>query len=82
MIEKPSFRQLVNAGIYVINPQLIEQIKTNNYIDMHEFIKETKNREKNVIVYPVHEYWIDIGKPETLNKAYFEWSNSDIPLKN
>ncbi len=82
MIEKPSFRQLVNAGIYVINPQLIEQIKTNNYIDMPEFIKETKNREKNVIVYPVHEYWIDIGKPETLNKAYFEWSNSDIPLKN
>ena len=78
MIEKPSFRQLVNAGVYIINPNLIKQIKTNQYIDMPEFIEGTKNRNKNIIVYPVHEYWIDIGKPESLNKAYFEWSDESL----
>ena len=76
MVEKPSFRQLVNAGIYVINPQLIKQIKQNQYLDMPELIALTKTNDKNVIVYPVHEYWIDIGKPESLNKADFEWNEA------
>ncbi len=73
MIEKPSFRQLVNAGIYVINPSMINLIENNKYLDMPEFISRAKNNKKSVIVYPVHEYWIDIGKPETLDKAVFEW---------
>ena len=24
-----------------------------------------------------HEYWLDIGKPEALNKAYYDWSNKE-----
>ncbi len=76
MIEKPSFRQLVNAGIYVINPSMINLIEDNKYLDMPEFISRAKNNKKSVIVYPVHEYWIDIGKPETLDKAVFEWGET------
>ena len=76
MNEKPSFRQLVNAGIYVINPSMINLIEDNKYLDMPEFISRAKNNKKSVIVYPVHEYWIDIGKPETLDKAVFEWGET------
>ena len=76
MIEKPSFRQLVNAGIYVINPSMINLIEDNKYLDMPEFISRAKNNKYSVIVYPVHEYWIDIGKPETLDKAVFEWGET------
>ena len=39
-----------------------------------------KNK-KNIIVYPVHEYWLDIGKPEALNKAYYDWSNKEKDSK-
>ena len=28
---------------------------------------------KKVILCPIHEYWIDIGRPETLNKAHQSW---------
>ena len=73
MVEKPSFRQLVNTGIYAINPKIIKLIKPNQHIDMPELISLTKKQMKNIIVYPVHEYWIDIGKPESLNQAYYEW---------
>ena len=73
MIEKPSFRQLVNAGIYVINPSILESIRPKKYLDMPDFISFTKKNKNEVIVYPIHEYWIDIGKPETLDKAGFEW---------
>ena len=40
---------------------------------MPEFISLSKKNNKNVIVYPVHEYWIDIGKPEALDRAIYEW---------
>ena len=74
MIEKPSFSQLVNAGIYAVNPSVIKMIKPNQYLDMPELINLNQKNKKNIIVYPVHEYWIDIGKPESLNKADFEWN--------
>ena len=73
MVEKPSFRQLVNAGIYVLSPSIIELVKRNEYLDMPELISRSKEKDKNIIVYPVHEYWLDIGKPEALDKAHFDW---------
>ena len=73
MIEKPSFKHLVNAGIYVVNPSVIDFIKSKKYLDMPELISIIKNQKKKIIVYPVHEYWLDVGKPETLDQAIYEW---------
>ncbi len=73
MVEKPSFRQLINAGIYVINPSIIEFIESNQYLDMPNLISTMNKKGKKIIVYPVHEYWLDVGKPETLNKAIYDW---------
>lgn len=74
MVEKPSFRQLVNAGIYVLKPTSIALVRKEDYLDMPDLIDIAKKRQKKIIVYPMHEYWLDIGKPEALNKAHFEWS--------
>ena len=30
-------------------------------------------RQKKIIVYPMYEYWLDIGKLDNLNKAMMEW---------
>ena len=75
IVEKQTSRQLVNAGIYVINPDILDLIKKDQYLDMPELICLSKNKNKNVIVYPVHEYWLDVGKPDSYNKASFEWQN-------
>tara|TARA_Y100000739_G_C20570468_1_gene447500 strand:+ start:213 stop:1283 length:1071 start_codon:yes stop_codon:yes gene_type:complete len=77
MIEKPSFKQLVNAGIYVLNPSVLELLKNKEYLDMPDLIMLCKEKKENIIVYPVHEYWLDIGKPEALNKAYYDWNLKD-----
>ena len=74
MVEKPSFRQLVNAGIYIVNPKILDLIEDNKYLDMPDFIGYCNESNKRLIVYPVHEYWLDIGKPESLEKAHYEWS--------
>ncbi len=76
MIEKPSYKQLVNAGIYIVNPNVLEIIQKNKYLDMPDLIDNQKSKNKNVLVYPIHEYWIDIGKPDLLNQATFDWSTS------
>ena len=75
MVEKPSFSQLVNAGIYVLNPSIINLFEEKKFLDMPELINISKELKQKIIVYPVHEYWLDIGKPEALNKAYYDWSN-------
>ena len=74
IVEKPSFRQLVNAGIYVVNPKTLDLIEDNKYLDMPDFIDSCNEKNRKLIVYPVHEYWLDIGKPESLEKAHYEWS--------
>ncbi len=74
MVEKPSFRQLVNAGIYVLEPSAIDLVRSGAYLDMPDLIQLSKERKRKIIVYPLHEYWLDIGKPEALDKAHFEWS--------
>ena len=55
--------------IYIINPDIIDFISDNKYIDMPDLISLAMKVKRNIIVYPVHEYWLDIGKPESLNKA-------------
>ena len=74
MVEKPSFKQLVNAGIYVLNPSTIDLVREKDYLDMPDLISISAQQKNKIIVYPLHEYWLDIGKPEALNQAHFEWS--------
>ena len=69
---------MVNAGIYAVNSNVIKMIKPNQYLDMPDLIYLNQKNMKNIIVYPVHEYWIDIGKPESLNKADYEWNELKI----
>ncbi len=82
IIEKPTYSFLVNAGIYLVKPSLLkEYIKENTFLDMPSLIIRVKEKYKNIFAFPIHEYWIDIGKPESLHKAHKEWI-SPKPKKN
>ncbi len=62
--EKPIIRSKINAGIYVLSPKMIDLIRENEYCDMPDlFINGLKNKLE-LRVYPLHESWIDIGRPE------------------
>ncbi len=71
--EKPSYQQLVNAGVYVINPKLLSLLGENEYTDMPTLLDRALKEGQRVSVCPIHEYWIDIGRPETLEQAHQEW---------
>lgn len=44
-------------------------ITEDKHMDMPDFIELVKVSGLKVGVFPVHEYWTDIGMHETLNKA-------------
>lgn len=62
LIEKPTHKYFINAGVYVVSRQLIERVATNQRIDMTDLIENAINNDEFVAMFPVHEYWLDIGK--------------------
>ncbi len=76
--EKPSQRFLCNAGIYVLSCNVLEQIPVNSFYNMTQLIELYTNNQKGVAVFPLHEYWTDIGTPDDLERARKDVINMDI----
>ncbi len=70
--EKPLQKFLVNAGIYVLNQDLLKLIDGTTPIDMPDFLCHKIGVEE-VTVFPIHEYWLDIGQ-----LSEYERANNDI----
>jgi dTDP-glucose pyrophosphorylase len=71
--EKPVHKSFVNAGIYVLNPEMLEFIPNNEFYDMPELFKTLMNEKQEVSVFPLREYWLDIGKMDDYKKADQEY---------
>jgi dTDP-glucose pyrophosphorylase len=69
LAEKPSQRFLCNAGIYAVSPQAFELLPAGGAFNMTDLIDACIAARRAVAVFPVHEYWSDIGTPADLEKA-------------
>lgn len=67
--EKPSHSVFINAGIYVLDPLVIDFIPKDSYYDMPTLFSELVEKNKPAITFPIHEQWIDIGHAENYYKA-------------
>ena len=67
--EKPVVRSNINAGIYVLEPSVIDDIKKDTKFDMPNLFERLKKKDLKTIVYPVHEAWLDVGRPEDYYKV-------------
>ncbi|MGG1291672.1 nucleotidyltransferase family protein [Bacillus smithii] len=72
--EKPTERHFVNAGIYVLNPEVLNYIPENQYFDMPSLFELLIKRQEKTNVFPIREYWLDIGKIPDFEKANLEFS--------
>ncbi|WP_413683850.1 nucleotidyltransferase family protein [Prochlorococcus sp. MIT 1011] len=75
-LEKPTYTKLVNAGIYALNPSILSYLEKNTKIDMPDLLMLALNHNQKIITCPIHEYWIDVGRPESLQEAINSWSKS------
>lgn len=70
--EKPSQQFLCNAGIYAISPKVVSQVPKDQCYNMTDLIEQSMSEDSGVAVFPVHEYWSDIGTHAELDKARTE----------
>jgi len=67
--EKPVSRSHINAGIYVLEPHVIDLIDKGEHCDMPTLFARLQEKPARTIVYPMHEPWLDVGRPADLERA-------------
>lgn len=72
MVEKPVHKFFVNAGVYVLSPKLVKSVQPGTRIDMPTLLERSMEAGSNVTMFPVHEYWLDIGRIEDFKRAQTE----------
>jgi dTDP-glucose pyrophosphorylase/predicted transcriptional regulator len=75
MVEKPTQHFFINAGIYVVSPELARSVSVNQKVDMPTLLELHIDRQKEVLMFPLHEYWLDIGRMDDFNKAQKDINN-------
>ncbi|MFC4237026.1 nucleotidyltransferase family protein [Thalassospira xianhensis] len=76
--EKPEQSFHVNAGIYVVSPEVLRYIPSDTFYDMTTLFEDLKETNLRTVAFPLHEYWIDIGCKEQLEKANDEYLPTQI----
>ena len=69
MVEKPLHRSLVNAGIYALDPIALDKLTVGEYADMPTLLGMLMEDGHDITAFPIHESWLDVGRPEDLNQA-------------
>jgi dTDP-glucose pyrophosphorylase len=63
MQEKPELTFKINAGVYILEPHLLEQIPDDTFFHITELIESVRAKGGRVGVYPISEKsWMDIGE--------------------
>lgn len=67
--EKPNKSYYVNAGVYLLNSELIHMIPKDEFYDMPTLFSELKQQNKKIGVYDRLSNWLDIGHIDDYKKA-------------
>lgn len=69
MREKPEFSFLTNTGMYIVEPEVLEDIQEDVPIGFPTIMEQQKAKGRKIAVYPVEEdAWMDMGQMEELRK--------------
>jgi dTDP-glucose pyrophosphorylase len=71
--EKPTESWFVSAGIYVIGRSVFGHVEPGVRIDMPTVLERVIADNGRVAVYPIREYWLDIGRMEDFEQAHAEF---------
>lgn len=75
IVEKPIQRCFISAGIYMLSPELVRSVTPGVPIDMPALLEREIGAGRDVNMFPVHEYWLDIGRMDDFQRAQQEVLN-------
>jgi dTDP-glucose pyrophosphorylase len=64
--EKPRKQYNVSSGIYILSNPFLNLLTKNQCVDMPELILRAKDFGFKIGVFPIHEYWIDLGQKKDI----------------
>lgn len=67
--EKPVVRSHINAGVYALDPDALSVLIADDHCDMPTLFERLQAQDKRTVAYPMHEPWLDVGRPEDLEQA-------------
>jgi len=76
--EKPIHRFFVNAGVYVISPEALAMIPDKGRFDMPGLFDVIKAEGEGTVAFPIHEYWMDIGRIDDFEQAQTDILNDNL----
>ena len=71
--EKPVQRFLVNAGMYVLDPEILAGIPKGQRVDMTDLFRRVIDEGHVTAVFPIREYWLDVGRLDDFERANHEF---------
>ena len=75
--EKPEVKVLCNAGIYVLQPEVLRYVAPDEALDMPDLISRLLDDGVDVHVFPILERWFDIGSPEDFQRVLIEFATGE-----
>ncbi|RMD59362.1 CBS domain-containing protein [Candidatus Parcubacteria bacterium] len=72
IVEKPVQRYFVNAGIYAMSPEFVRTLPPGRS-DVPDHLQNAACLGRKVSVFPIHEYWLDIGRMDDFQRAQDEY---------
>ncbi|MEZ2718665.1 sugar phosphate nucleotidyltransferase [Niallia circulans] len=69
ILEKPKQNLFVSSGINLFQVTMLDYLLENQHLDMLEFLNLIIDKEKNIHISQMDEYWADVGTIEQLEKA-------------
>jgi NDP-sugar pyrophosphorylase family protein len=76
--EKPISRTHINAGVYALSPEIFRYLSTNIACDMPALFAQLQEKNCRTVAYPMHEPWLDVGRPDDLKLANTTAINTQI----
>lgn len=74
--EKPTVRYFINAGLYLLQPEMHRYIPKDERFDMTDLIDQLLAHDKRVVSFPIAEYWLDVGQ-----HLDYEQAQKDITVR-
>ena len=62
MMEKPTYRHLINTGMYVLSNSCVKSVKRGLRIDLPSLLEQRIQAGRSVNAYTFYGKWIDIGQ--------------------
>lgn len=67
--EKPLVELTIVAGIYILNPSVIDVIPKDTFYGIPNLVKDLLNQERKVVRYLIEGYWSDLGNIKDFEEA-------------